>query len=516
MLLEAGTLAQMGRFPEAKLAFSQVASAPSGRTARAEAWEGVALCEAAEGHPAEAARSWMLAWDESSGEGRKKRHTDLVSALSRVPLPELRGLSRESGAGNSRELVLAELRQRGDLDHGASVTVLAPLSGRLAEFGADFVLGARLALEDGAGGDSLPPRLVVRDTGGSLPVALSAARAAIREDRSVAIIGPLLSSSAHGVGAMAAAWDIPVLAPLAGDPRLSMDGSGVFTLAPPASALASPLAEAAVHVLGYHRLGVLLPEGEDWAAFEEAFRLTAESLGAQVLLSLVYDPSETDFRNPIDRLEAESVEAVYFPGGVAELEKLVPQLGFYDFTPRVFGNGPWLDPRVLDSGNSALQGAVFAAERAELPESDFRMRLSRAVHARSHGEVTRFHVGGYRAMADLLTACAMGTESRRALSLALKLRNLWESPPDAAVVETVTFRDGVFGPVEWAARFNLPPEPDPEPPPQAKPVPEEGEGTDEVGAEGTVDGVEDAGEAEEEVEEPPTKVSRNPASLWRE
>ncbi|MDP6460532.1 MAG: hypothetical protein QGH59_02045, partial [Gemmatimonadota bacterium] len=29
MLLEAGTLAQMGRFPEAKLAFSQVASAPS-------------------------------------------------------------------------------------------------------------------------------------------------------------------------------------------------------------------------------------------------------------------------------------------------------------------------------------------------------------------------------------------------------------------------------------------------------------------------------------------------------
>jgi ABC-type branched-subunit amino acid transport system substrate-binding protein len=309
-----------------------------------------------------------------------------------------------------------------------------------------------------------PIRLVVHDTAGDLLRATREARLAIREEGADAVVGPLRSVTSIAAGGVAQAQGVPLLAPLATDPGIGEIGPYVLPFEPDPRELAGPLARFAIEILGERRFGVLMPRDGQSSAFEQAFREAVAAAGGEVVLSIAFDPEESDFRRLLDRLDEANVDAVYVPGGPTSLERLAPQLDFYDFSRRILGHGGWTNLRLLDPGNLALEGALFAVPAADDPDSEFRRRLRESVWRESREEVTRFHLGGYRAMASLLLAMDEGARGGEEIVETLRRRSEWPVRPEGEAVRVLTFRDGVLGPASWSVGFDLVPKLPPEPP----------------------------------------------------
>jgi branched-chain amino acid transport system substrate-binding protein len=470
-VLLAETLEKRGRPEEAMIAYCTLSSSSPEPEFQARAWDGVARIRAAEGDDAGAVRARMRAWELAPSSERHGRTEDLRQALAALPAAELRSLSRETFDLGAFDQVEAELSARGDPgtrpDDEFAVAVLAPFTGRFEKFGNAFLLGVQIALEErdrsepdsGAATpeDRVPVRLSSRDTGGDVLAATKLAREVVLEDGVLTILGPLLSVTSIGAGSVAQAYGVPLVAPTATDPGVPEIGRFVLTLQPSARELTEPLADFSVNELGNVRHGILVPREAFAEELEREFRQAVEARGAQAVITVSYEPDQTDFRHLLERLDEAAVDAVYAPGPAAHLEKLAPQLDFYEFGTRILGHGGWLSPRVLDAGNLALQGGIFTVTPAEHPESEFTARLRTEVWRRSGEEVSRFHVHGYRAMAVVLAAVDLGARDAEEIVEVLRRREHWRERPEAERIDIVTFRDGALGPAAWATGFDLTP-----------------------------------------------------------
>jgi len=458
----AGVLEEQGRFDEALVHYL---SASTYRGQGAEAWDGVARVRRESGDAAGAARASLRAWTAASTGERARRTQAARRELAMLTEAELADLVSGTRDLPGHELALEERQSRRDRageDAPLAVVVLAPFSGRLSAFGEAFRLGARIAREERAEGR--PVVLEWRDTEGDLLTATKEARHAILDDEATAILGPLLSVTSIAAGAVAQSYGVPLIAPTATDPGLGSIGRYVVTLDPSPRALARPLAEFCVNELGARRFGVLLPSDGVSDQYEREFRAAADSAGAEVVVSVAFEPGETDFRKLIERIERERVDAVYIPGSSADLEPLASQLDFYEFGRRVVGNGAWTSSKVMDPGNPALEGAVLAVEAAQNPDSDLQLNLRQRVRSLGAPEFSRFHLEGYRAMSALLGAIDRGAGSGDEIVETLRLRRYWPLPPAAERVELLAYRDGVLGPAGWAPGFRLVPKTAPEEP----------------------------------------------------
>ena len=483
-MLLADLLVSEGRDPEALVELVRVSGSEGGEPLSPEAWDAIAQVRRRAGDERGAVRASMTAYDRSGNE--EERRQTLVEAIAALRGDEVSILASETIAYRSNGLVQSEMRARriaeGREDERV-VTVLAPLAGRFEKFGEAFVLGARLALEDRdirAGADSvavLPVRLVTRGTDGDLLTATRQARAGIREDGCVAIVGPLLSVTSVGAGAVAESYGVPLLAVTATDPEIPRIGRHVLTLAPDPDRLSRPLANFTVNVMGKTRFGVLLARDGISQEYERAFREAVESYGGEVVVSITYDPDERDFRRLIERFDEENVDAVYVPGAVGNLEALAMQLDFYEFGRMILGNGGWTDPRLLDPSNLALEGAIFSVQSADYPDSAFRLHLRKRVWEASREEVSRFHLHGYHAVAALLLAIDEGARDSEEILESLRLRDFWPVLPEPERLHLLTFRDGTLGPASWAVGFDLVPKLPPEEPEEEEEG-EEGEDDD--------------------------------------
>jgi branched-chain amino acid transport system substrate-binding protein len=483
---------------ESLVQYYRISGVEGGAELAPKAFDEIAEIREERGNSAESLRARLIAWDRSDEEGRKTRAGGLRRAAESADERTLRRLVRDPGIGAAAGFLWIEIAERDaaagraasarraarrvldspdprireigarvlreEPDEGAAeeftIALLAPLQGRFEMFGRSFLLGARIALADRNQGDSaarLSIRLAVRDTEGDLLTAMRAARDAVFEDGADAIVGPLLSVTSIAAGGIAQTLGVPLITPIATDPRLSEIGPAVQTLAPDPEELAVPLAEFSMNELGYRSFGVLVPRDGMSAEFEAKFRSAVEERGGRVSISIAFDPEDSDFRHLIERIDEAGVDAVYVPGGVASLERLAPQLDFYEFGRRLLGNGGWMDSRILDPGNIALDGAVFAVESADNPDSEFRIRLRDAIWEETRGEVSRFHVQGYRAMAALLFTIDAGARSGEEIVQTLCRRRHWPVRPESEQVELLTYRDGVLGPATWAPVFELEP-----------------------------------------------------------
>jgi branched-chain amino acid transport system substrate-binding protein len=437
--------------------------AAAGIRSAAEPWDGLARLRRAAGDEGGAVRASLHAWAAAAPRDRDRREDQIRRELKALSDAELAGLLSATRDVAGHDLALEERRERqarAGADAPLRVVMLAPFSGRLAHFGEAFRLGAGVALEQRSEGR--PVLLEWRDTEGDLLTATKAARAAILEDDAAAILGPLLSVTSIAAGAVAQSYGVPMLAPTATDPGLGTIGPYVVTLDPSPASLARPLAEFCVRELGARRFGVLLPTDGVSESYEREFRAAATAAGAEVVVSIAFQPGETDFRKLLERIDREGVDAVYIPGSPADLEPLASQLDFYEFGRRIVGNGAWTSPKVLDPGNPALEGAILAVEAAQNPDSDVQLRLKERVQALGGQDFSRFHLEGYRAMSALLGAIDRGARGGEEIVETLRLRRYWPLPPAAERVDLLAYRDGVLGPAAWATGFRLVPKAAPE------------------------------------------------------
>jgi ABC-type branched-subunit amino acid transport system substrate-binding protein len=360
---------------------------------------------------------------------------------------------------------LATLRERvTTLDDIAPhvVGLALPLSGRFAAVGAQARQAVELAREQVAPG----LQLVVRDTGGTPEGAAAAIEALAREDRAVAVLGPVGYQESAEAAAAAERLGLPLL-PLSSREDLGEGRAFVLRTFLTREAEGQALARWAVTRRGLTRLAALYPENAYGGELVKAFAEEAARLGAPLAATVGYEPGTTDFARPLaellgrrvppkDDLTAKELgfDALFLPDTAQPVRRIVSWLK-YARVPlatrpgrpgvQLLGASGWNDPAVIDPAEALTDNAVFTAAFVPDAEDPTVSEFLRSFLDRHGARPTSFQAECYDA-AGLLFETVAGPRAgdRVALREALgQVRNrvgvtgVWTVLPDGRVRRSI-------------------------------------------------------------------------------
>jgi ABC-type branched-subunit amino acid transport system substrate-binding protein len=200
-------------------------------------------------------------------------------------------------------------------DHQA-IGLLLPLKGKFAKFGSRSLQGIELAL--GVFGASSPDskiKLILEDSGDDAESSIQGLNRLIFKHHVVAVIGPMLSKGIDQISQRAQELGVPLISL---SRRASPVQDFVFQAGLTQQIQAYELARYAIQKLGLKKLAILFPSEKFGTEFSTAFWDAAESFGGEIVGIESYPPTETDFRNPVDKLSG-----LFYPDArQAELEQL--------------------------------------------------------------------------------------------------------------------------------------------------------------------------------------------------
>jgi ABC-type branched-subunit amino acid transport system substrate-binding protein len=203
------------------------------------------------------------------------------------------------------EEMLNDLSKISEVDSHV-IGILLPLSGKFGRFGRlclNSVLMAFRAFEEmpepenGAG----ELRLAIRDSGESAETAQERFEELIKEEKAVAVIGPLLSKQFSAVAQRAQEYGVPLMS-LSQRVDAAQAGSFIFPIALSPSQQIEMIVQHAMNAEKFRRFAILAPADNFGDAYVNLFWDAAEKAGGEVVGIERYEPKSTDFREQMKRL----------------------------------------------------------------------------------------------------------------------------------------------------------------------------------------------------------------------
>jgi branched-chain amino acid transport system substrate-binding protein len=247
--------------------------------------------------------------------------------------------------------------------------------------------------------------------------AVQAARRLIEEDGVLAIVGPLLSSTAIPVATLCQERGVPLISPTATQETIGDLGNYVFQTNLTRSVETRLVAEAAVDKLLRRRFAILYPQSEEGETAAEIFREEVERRGASVVASIPLERGVVDYRTVVAGLRAVGPEAIFAPVNPTEMRLIAPSLTFYGIETQLLGPSSWNNSLMLRESGDSLDRALFPSDIAQIPESE-RQRFEELWERRYRGQPSsQFALKTYFAVGRILDAMDSGADSREALQV---------------------------------------------------------------------------------------------------
>ena len=289
--------------------------------------------------------------------------------------------------------------------------VILPLTGKLAVTGQQVLQGIQRALNQQGFQGKKKVELIVKDS------AAGESLTGIVEELAgdpymVGILGPVLSGEVKEIVPLIEKYQIPVFTPTASSEGLPEMSPYIFRNALTRNIQAKFLAAYAVNELDLNRFAILYPVENYGIEFRKLFKKEVESLGGQVVTTVAYDRTQTDFRAQIlelggitdDKLESltldnvfnqgddsvgggggglsqlvvdmghwnnEKIEnlkaslelsydAIFIPGFFDKVGLIVPQLVFYNIeNVTLLGGNGWNSPKLLETAGNYIKNGFF-------------------------------------------------------------------------------------------------------------------------------------------------------------
>jgi branched-chain amino acid transport system substrate-binding protein len=279
-----------------------------------------------------------------------------------------------------------------------AVGCLLPLSGPYAIYGQEVLNGIQLGMglwnpfesEQGI-------ELIIKDTRGEAEDAIRAVEELVREERVIAIIGPLASKAMLGAARKAQEWGVPILT-LTQKEDITAEGGMVFRNYLTPSREIQSLVEKAINGLGLKRFAIFYPDNRYGQTSMSLFWDRVDELGGAITSAESYDPDETDFaveikkmvglhywrprlieqtvrhdnqmrwenevqeKHPSEENPAPIVDfdAIFIPDAPQRVALIAPQFPFYNiFGVRLLGTRLWQSPELIDQARNYVNGAIF-------------------------------------------------------------------------------------------------------------------------------------------------------------
>jgi len=234
----------------------------------------------------------------------------------------------------AREMV-SDLNSITEVDPNV-VGVLLPLSGRFGKFGRLCLNAITLAYsfldEMKANPDFTNLRIIVRDSGETPESAVAKFEELVKDERAIAVIGPLLSKQFSSVAKKAQEYGVPLFS-LSQKVEADLVGSNIFPVALSPKQQISYIVTHAIQNLGYNRFSILAPDDSFGTEYVNLFWSKVEEMGGQIVGIETYATKSTDFRREIKKL----LGLEYLKARALEMEDLKRRSDQFGSTLKVKG-----------------------------------------------------------------------------------------------------------------------------------------------------------------------------------
>jgi len=240
---------------------------------------------------------------------------------------------------------------------------VGPLTGEAATFGAATKNGYDLAVAEwNAKGGVLGKqvKMTFADDKGDPAEGATVFTKLIEQDKSVAIVGTVMSKVSLAGAPICQNAKIPMMATSSTNPKVTLVGDYVFR-----TCFIDPFQGTVGAVFAYNDLkakkaACIFDVGNDYTkGLSEFFKAKFTALGGQVVGYEGHATGTTDFKAQLTKILAAGPEVLYvsdYYNDVALIAKQARELGFKG--PLVGGDG-WDSPKLVEVGGSAVEGCFF-------------------------------------------------------------------------------------------------------------------------------------------------------------
>lgn len=199
--------------------------------------------------------------------------------------------------------------------------------------------------------------LVVEDSREDPNRAVELVRGMVGRGDITALVGPLLSSTAIPVAAVAESNQLPMLTPTASSP-LVLDGKRwVFRVTFNDTLQGYAMAQFVIDE-GWVRAAVLYDQATAYSkGLAEVFRNWLEENGGDVVAWEGYVQGETDFTEYLERIRAAQPDVLMLPNYVGDVERQIAELRELDYRVQILGSDAW-PPNDLPPDDPAVDGSI--------------------------------------------------------------------------------------------------------------------------------------------------------------
>lgn len=256
----------------------------------------------------------------------------------------------------------------------ATVPVGAALSltGGAASYGESQQMGLELALEQLNEKEGVSYDLTVEDDGTDPRQAISVFEGLIADGVS-AVIGPTLSNTAFQAQPIAQESGVPVLAISNTATGITEQGDFIFRDSLTEEQVIPQTIAAATERFGLEKVVVMY--SNDDAFTESGYEVMAASLedtGVEVLDTLTFSVSDTDFRSLLTAAKEQEPDAIVVSALIEAAIPLVTQARELGIDQPIIGGNGFNNPRLMADAGDAAEGVVVGAawnSASESPEN---------------------------------------------------------------------------------------------------------------------------------------------------
>lgn len=244
------------------------------------------------------------------------------------------------------------------------IGVFEPMTGANAAGGALEVEGIKLA-------NKLYPtvlgkkvELVVVDNKSDKVEAASAASRLIEKDKVNAIIGSWGSSLSMAAGDVAKQAQIPVVAPSATNPLVTLGNDFYFRVCFIDPFQGEVMAKYAYNNLSAKKVAIIQEVSSDYSIglakyFTDAFKKLTGDDKAIIAVSN-YNTGDQDFTAQLTNIGAKNPDVIFAPGNFTESALIIKQARQLGIKAPILGGDTWEVPQFIEIGGAAAEGAIFS------------------------------------------------------------------------------------------------------------------------------------------------------------
>lgn len=243
------------------------------------------------------------------------------------------------------------------------------MTGGTATFGQSSQKGMQLAIDEANAAGGVLGRqlqLIVEDDRSNQQEAKTAAIKLIQQDKVVAILGEVASSSSLAAAPDAQRSQIPMISPASTNAKVTEVGDYIFRVCFIDPFQGEVMAKFAFNSLKATKACLYKDNRSDYSVgLAEYFKNTFTTLGGQVLSEESYAAGDIDFKAQLTAIKGQNPDVIFIPGYYTEVGQIARQARELGITAVLLGGDGWDSPKTIEIGGAAVEGAYFSNHYSE-------------------------------------------------------------------------------------------------------------------------------------------------------